>query len=284
MEMRGVRVLILILLFSTAGLLSPSLHAEGSDTGGDEKIRGTIDRIEEEERRQKEKEREKEEGEEEETEEETEEDIEEEEDESESILDVFVGAFFNAVLEFTFTVRYADFPYSEKDDFRFTTSAIWDSEVKRSLSLNLSSDLAYHFDGTFGSVNRAALQLSALHVNLYNQFIFAESESISILSVNGGLTFFVPDVMINGYLGVYTLDVLDRSLLSYGFSAQVFLPAKLWIDIYNVNANFGELNFNHLILGLNYAPGRINLGLGYHINWFAGDIYAGPSLRFYLWL
>jgi hypothetical protein len=147
-----------------------------------------------------------------------------------------------------------------------------------------AADLCSLFDGTFGNINRTATHLAAFHLNFYNQNIFAASEAISVVSVNGGLSLIVRGFVLSGYLGVYKLEFLDTCQLSFGLSAQVFVPARLYLDIYNLNAVLNGVRFAHLTGSLNWAACKFAVGEGYDYSRLAGFIYSGPCLRIRFWL
>lgn len=261
--------LSIILMFS-------SLFAETSEPEGDEKIRETIERIEEEEEKVKEGEYKEEE-----EEEKEEEELEVEEDSS--LADLILEMLFKMILKYAFSIRFADYPYSKEYGFYFNTSRFISPEEKDIFSFQFSSDYAYHFDLTSSIINKFNVQVSAVHMNLFNQFVFSKSESFSILSFNVGLTFFLPNFMINGFIGFFYLNLLDELLPSFGFSSRLFLPAKFYIDIYNLYSYYYSLDFKHLSLGINYAISRFNIGLGYNYNNYADYIYSGPFIKASFW-
>jgi hypothetical protein len=151
-------------------------------------------------------------------------------------------------------------------------------------SLQFESSAAYHFDGTFGNLNRLTVQLAAFHFNLVQQSFFAASERFSLLSLNAGCSLVLREFLCSAYAGAYLLDFLDGPLASFGVSSQLFLPGGFYLDLYNLNAVLESLWIMHLTGSLNFAIWRLGLSVGYTYNNFAGDVYQGPSLGISFWL
>ena len=262
-----ISVLLLIIL--------SSINARASDPKGDEKIGETKKRIEEE----KEKAREEE--------EDYEEDSIEDEDE-EGILDLLFDAIFeelfNSLFEdYLFTLRFSNYPYQNDPEYRFNTTNYFDPERSRKVAFNFSNNFTVHFDETYGNSTKLTFNASAFHANMLHHIIFAETESLSLFSLNGGLTFHFPNTLLHGYFGGLLLDTLNELLLSFGMSIQIYLPARFYLDIYNINAKYHSLWFNHLSGDVNYALNRFTLGLGYTFNSYAGFSYHGPSIKAGIW-
>lgn len=262
-----ISVLLLIIL--------SSINARASDPKGDEKIGETKKRIEEE----KEKAREEE--------EDYEEDSIEDEDE-EGFLDLLFTAIFEGLFnplfeDYLFTLRFSNYPYQNDPEYRFNTTTNFDSERSRKVAFNLSNDFTVHFDETYGNVTKLTFNASSFHANMLHHIIFAESESLSLFSLNGGLTFHFPNTLLHGYFGGLSLNTLNKLLFSFGMSIQIYLPARFYLDIYNMNARYHSLSFNHLSGDVNYALNRFTLGLGYTFNSYAGFNYHGPSIKAGIW-
>ncbi len=271
-----IKVLMLIVL--------SCINAQASEPKGDEKIQETIKRIEEEKEKAREEEKEEEE---EEEEEDFEEDIIEDEDEQDSsiqILDLIFRDLLDSLFEeYFFTLRFSNYPYQKTSDYRFNTRSYWDTENSRKVAFNLSNDFTLHFGETYGNVTKLAFNASAFHANLFHNIIFAESETLSLFSFNGGLTCHFPNVLLHSYIGGSLLDILNEFLISYGMNLQVFLPARFYLDIYNLNARYHSLRFNHLSGDLHYALNRFSVGLGYALSSYAGFNYHGPSIKVGIW-
>jgi hypothetical protein len=261
-----ISVLLLIIL--------SSINARASDPKGDEKIGDTKKRIEEE----KEKARE---------EEEYEEDSIEDEDEVgilDLLFDVIFAEPFNSIFEdYFFSLRFSNYPYQNDPEYRFNTTNYFDPYKSRIVAFNFSNDFTVHFDETYGNAAKLTFNASAFHANMLHHIIFAESESLSLFSLNVGLTFHFPNTLLHGYFGGLSLYTLDVLLLSFGMSIQIYLPARFYLDIYNMNAKYYSLWFNHLSGDVNYALNRFTLGLGYTFNSYAGFSYHGPSIKAGIW-
>jgi len=273
------RIFFLFFIIASLFYFFPSFTIESSETEGDEKIRETIERIKEEEEQIEEQEVEKEEADE-------GDEIRFDEDEGGflgSFMGELMGQIFEALLQYSFTVRYAEYPYSASNDYIYNTSSLFYPEERNIFSLQLSTDFAYHFDETYSLINKMNAQISAVHINIFNQFIFSESEWFSIISGNAGLSFFLPNFMLNGYLGFFKLNFLERYLFSYGFSSKLFLLKNIYIDFYNINSTLGSLRFIHFAFSLNYAIRRFNIGIGYNYNDYAKVRYTGPCLKGSIW-
>ena len=105
-----------------------------------------------------------------------------------------------------------------------------------------------------------------------------------MLSVNVGITIFEPGFLLSGFAGAWALDVLDDAWFSFGFSCRVFLPRRVHIDVFNVNAAIGDEIWSHWEAAAGLSLWRAALGAGWHHNVIAGTIYSGPCLRASFWL
>jgi len=272
-----IKYFFFLCIIASLFYFSPSFTINSSETEGDEKIRETIERIKEEEEQIEEQEVEKE-------EEDEVDEIRFDEDSSlESFIGKLIGQIFKILFRYSFTVRYADYPYFAGNYYIYNTSSLFYPEERNIFSVQLSTDFAYHFDETYSLINKINAQISAVHINIFNQFIFSESEWFSIISGNAGLSFFLPNFMLNGYLGFFKLNFLERYLFSYGFSSKLFLPKNFYIDFYNINSTLGSLRFIHFAFNLNYSIRRFNIGIGYNYNDYAKDLYKGPCLKGSIW-
>ncbi len=251
------------------------VFTEDSEKEGEEKILDAIEQIQSEAEEEETEERE--------TEDEGKKDREKQEEDN-GFCEAFWELFFKILFEYSFTMRFADYPYAENSTYYYNTSTLLDPDERKIVSLQLATDFSYHFDGTFGNTNRVNLQLAAVHGNLFNQYIFAGSTRISVFSVNGGFSFFLQNFLLNGYLGAYKLSALDRYLLSFGFSSQFFFPAGFFIDIYNLNSGVNTVQFVHLSVNPNYTIWRFTFGVGYNYNRFVSTVFSGPCLKVSFWL
>jgi hypothetical protein len=244
-----------------------------TNSEGDEKIEETKDKIKEEAEKAKEEERKRQ-------EEKEEEEEEEEEDEGSPFFELLFWYF----IEYASKIRFADYPYEGSADYYHNTSIYMAPEKEKIISLQLASDASYHFDETYAVTNRITGQITGIHANLFQQTIFSASESFSVVSLNGGLSFFLQDFILSGFVGFYKLNFLDDFLFSFGFMLQLFLPANFYIDFYNLNAVLIEVPFTHLAVSLNYAFWRFSIGLGYNFNKFVDVVYDGPCIKICFWL
>jgi len=187
-------------------------------------------------------------------------------------------------LEYAIAARFAAYPYAPSSPYAFSTSTFVHPKETKFYSLQVESSAAYHFDGTYGNLNRLTFQLTAFHFNLVQQSFFATSERFSLLSINAGCSLVLPDFLFSGYAGAYWLDFLDGPLPSFGVSSQLFLPGGFYLDLYNLNAVLESLWIMHLAGSLNFAVWRFGLAVGYTYNNFAGNVYQGPSLGISFWL
>lgn len=186
-------------------------------------------------------------------------------------------------LDHALAVRFAAYPYAPSSPYAFSTSTSLHPEETKFYALQVESSAAYHFDGTWGNLNRLTLQLMAFHFNFVQQSFFAASERFSLLAMNAGCSLALPDFLLSGYAGVYWLDFLDRPLPSFGVRCQLFPPGGFYLDLYNLNAVLESLRIMHLAASLNFAVWRFGLAVGYTYNNFAGTVYHGPSLGISFW-
>ncbi len=261
-------------------LLSSAFADGDGDKQGDRKIRDTIDRAKEAEERAREKQRSRDEP-------RDESDHDDSRDEHHGFLAAIAEAFFEALFRVTFenaaTLRFAAYPYAG-GPYLHNTSTWLLPEERKWASLEIASSVATHLDGTWGVSSRAVAQLAGLHVNAYNLGIFSESQALSVLSANAGITFFVPDFMLSAFAGAYALDALDSTHFSFGFLCQLFLPPRVHLDLYDLNAVIGEEIWSHWEASVELSLWRFALGAGWRWHSIAGTLYTGPCLRASFWL
>lgn len=243
---------------------------------GDRKIRDTIENAEEaEERARKERRR---------PPPDAGEDDEEEPGLLGAIARAFFEVFFHVMFENAATLRFAAYPYAQPGRYFYNTSTFILPDERKWMSLELSADAVNHLDGTWGNSNRLVAQLAGLHVNVCNLSVFAETEGFSVLSVNAGITFYVPGFMLSGFAGGYALDALESTWVSFGFLGQLFLPGKVHVEVFNLNAAIGDEIWSHWQAAAGVSLWRLSLGAGWHHNMIAGTVYSGPCLRAAFWL
>ncbi|UCF96769.1 MAG: hypothetical protein JSV89_16550 [Spirochaetaceae bacterium] len=183
------------------------------------------------------------------------------------------------------SLRFSPYPYSAQTEYRFSSVDYQDFENQKITSIQVSADLATHFDGTYGNINRLTAQLSALQLNVFNQTIFSKSASLTALSVNTGLSLLIGDFDLSTFAGAYLLTTTGTFMFSVGISSRLFLPARLYLDVYNLYAFLnGVTQFTHLAASLNLVVWRLSIGAGYNYNRIVGDIYSGPCLKIGFWM
>ena len=262
-----------ILIGFLIGLLATSLlYTEGTSLSGEDKIKDMKERIEEEEANPGEQ-----------NQKDGAAGVQEEEEEDCFFADLLFE-IFKILLMYSFTARFAEYPYSPNDDFNFNVSSLEHPDEHKIANLQLSVDTSYLQQSTWGVSSIFSAHLTAINLNGLYQYIFSGGEDFYIRSLNGGLSFILPGVLLNGFAGVFEHEYVDPKLLSFGLSTQIYLPFNLILDIYNLNAYYHSLGFHHLSAMLKYAMWRVNIGVGYNYNEYAGVIFEGPMIKVSFWL
>jgi hypothetical protein len=263
-----------ILIGFLIGLLATSfLYTEVSSSSGEDKIKDMKERINEEE------------AEEEQYQEDGAAGVQEDEDgEEDCFFASLLFEVFRILLMYSFTARFAEYPYSPNDDFNFNVSSLKYPDEHKIANLQLSVDTSYLQQSTWGVSSKFCGHLAAINFNGLYQYIFSGGEDFYIRSLNGGLSFILPGVLLNGFIGVFEHEYVDPKLMSFGLSTQIYLPFNLILDIYNLNAYYHSLGFHHLSAMLKYAMWRVNIGVGYNYNEYAGVIFEGPMIKVSFWL
>lgn len=200
-------------------------------------------------------------------------------------FDIFLDIFEEIFWDYAWAIRFAAYPYAENSDYFHNASAFRFPGEEKAVSLQAATDLATHLDGTYGNINRIVFQLTTFHANFYNHIIFASSEWLSVTSLNGGLTLSIQNFLFSCFAGGYKLNVLDNFILSFGISSQFFLPGRMYLDLYNLNAVLNDkLQLIHWTVSLNYAVWRFSVGVGYNYSRFINTEFSGPSLKICFWL
>ena len=96
-------------------------------------------------------------------------------------------------------------------------------------------------------------------------------------ALNGGITLPFRRLILNLFAGVLGTDLFSRVLFSYGAQAQLFLPARLIVEAYLLNASYQPLQFSFLSLSLGFAVNRANLGRPEPLRRDTPDGTAGAS-------
>lgn len=264
-----------ILVSFLIGLLAISLlYTEGTSLSGEDKIKDMKERIKEEENAEEEQYQENGAA-------GGEEDAEGEED---CFFADLLFEIFRILLMYSFTARFAEYPYSPNDDFNFNVSSLEHPDEHKIANLQLSVDTSYLQESTWGVSGILSGHLTAINFNGLYQYIFSDGEDFYVRSLNGGLSFILPGVLLNGFAGVFEHEYVDEKLLSFGISTQIYLPSNFILDIYNLNAYYHSLGFHYLSVMLKYAVWRANIGVGYNYNEYAGVIFQGPMVKISFWL
>jgi hypothetical protein len=263
--MRKIRISVLLILCSC--IIANAAFAD--ESSGDEKIKDTKKRIEEAIN-------------------ESEDDSDaaasvEEDDDQQSLADLLFELIFKIWAGYSLSIRYAAYPYANPL-YAYNISSLYLPEEHRIVSLELSADATWHLDNTYGEINKLCLRLSALNINLFNQFIFTRSEGFSALSANAGISFFFPNFMLDLFAGVFNLDFLDRVFASFGAKIQLFFSGHIYVEFYNLNSIYKGFTFTHAAGCLSYALGRWGIGIGFNYSNYAGFEYLGPFVKISLWL
>ena len=143
---------------------------------------------------------------------------------------------------------------------------------------------SYLFENTKSLTTLLEANFFIIHMNGFYQFTMAESKTMNIFSVNGGMSIPLQSALFNFFCGFFNYDYIGSPLFSFGVSTKIFLPANLYLDIYNTNAFFGSLGFHILNASLNLALRRFTVGAGYRFHSYAGVIFQGPELKLSVWI
>ena len=143
---------------------------------------------------------------------------------------------------------------------------------------------SYLFENTKSLTTLLEANFFIIHMNGFYQYTMAESKTMNIFSINGGLSIPLQSVLFNFFCGFFNYDYIGSLLFSFGVSTKIFLPANLYLDIYNTNAFFGSLGFHILNASLNLALRRLTVGAGYRFHSYAGVIFQGPELKLSVWI
>jgi len=210
----------------------------------------------------------------------------EEDSEECSLFWQLFGELFRILFVYSASERYADFPYAARQSDPFGLNIMETSEPRyRQLAYaNLVLDGAYLFHDRWGVTGRLSANFLAVHLEGFSQVLFDPTGSIGFYSANAGLTLPFRRLILNLFLGAFGTEAFPGALFSFGASAQVFLPAKCILDLYNLNAVYGTLQFHHLAVSLNYAFSAVNLGVGFNLNNYADTLLLGPLVRLSFWL
>jgi len=182
------------------------------------------------------------------------------------------------------TFSYAPFPYAGD----------WGNDIVRCNNtgnanhkwgfLTASVAGSYLFENTKSLTTLLEANFFIIHMNGFYQYTMAESKTMNIFSINGGISIPLQSVLFNFFCGFFNYDYIGSPLFSFGVSTKIFLPANLYLDIHNTNAFFGSLGFHILNASLNFALRRLTVGAGYRFHSYAGVIFQGPELKLSVWI
>jgi hypothetical protein len=272
-------------------LLFFPLFAEEESSEEKSRIQEVKEKIAEEKEKEEEKSEEKEE--ENEKEKEKDKNKKKSNDRHDSDSDFFYWLFrgiYDGFSDFLTTVRYADYPYARSSDFKFCSSINRDPSLTKIAFLNSSVEASYLCKDTrdnsdnYGVTVKVDGNLLSLHLNFFYQRIFSSEESLTLYSINGGISFASHSFMLTPFLGAFYIETLEGAQFSLGANLQIFLPANFIMDLYTLNSSYGSLNFNNFSASLNYAFYRINIGLGFNYNNYADVTFSGPLVKISFWL
>jgi hypothetical protein len=196
------------------------------------------------------------------------------------------GEIFRILFVYSASERYADYPYAARpaNPFGLNIEDDIDDRYRQLGYANLVLDGAYLFDDRWGVAGRLSGNILAIHLEVFSQVLFDPTGYVVFTSANAGLTLPFQRLIVNLFAGAFGTDVFPGALFSYGLGAQVFLPGRCILDLYNLNAVYGSLSFHYLEVSLDYAFSAVNLGLGFNLNNYAGILVLGPLVRLSFWL
>ncbi len=192
------------------------------------------------------------------------------------------GYFYNGISVPVTTVEYTDYTYTNDSDVDVYSSIDTDNHPRKIASLNSSVEAAYlgkDIRDTYGATAKISGNLYYLHFNCFYQNIFSSDETLTIYSINGGISYPVYNITLTPFLGAFYIEPLEEARLSYGADLQISLPGNYMLDFYTINSSYGSLNFHNFSASLNYAFSIFNVGLGYNHNIYAGETFSGPFAR-----
>jgi hypothetical protein len=184
-------------------------------------------------------------------------------------------------------VIYDDYTYIDESELLSPNPLIVYKNPRRIIYLNSSVEGAYlgkDIEDTYGVTGKISANLFLLHFNCFYQSIFSKDETLTLYSVNGGLALSAGNVTLTPFIGAFYIEPLEEARLSYGADLQIFLPYNYNLDFYSLNSSYGSLDFYNFSASLNYEFHRLNFGLGFNYNNYAGISFSGPLAKFSFWL
>jgi hypothetical protein len=192
--------------------------------------------------------------------------------------------------QYFISLRFAPYPYAPDAAYDFSSLDYGEFSNHKVTSLQLGADLSTHFDGTYANTNRLTAQLTALHLNVFNQTLFGRTVPLSTVSINAGLSLVIGGFDLSAFAGTYLITTTGTFLFSTGLSSRVFLPGRIFLDVYGLYAFLSsDAGILHLLASVNWAIHRFSIGVGYNYNLYdyslnVDDVYQGPCLKVGFWL
>jgi hypothetical protein len=185
-------------------------------------------------------------------------------------------------------VTYYDYTYVDDSDLIYPSTTHEYIRPRKIIFLNSSVEAAYlgkDINDTYGVTAKVSANLYSFHFNCFYQNIFSSEESLTLYSINGGYSFTAQNVMLTPFIGAFYIEPLEKARFSYGANLQIFFPDKYNLDLYTLNSWYGSLNFNNFSASLNRVfYNRLNIGMGFNYNNYAGVSFSGPIVKLSLWL
>jgi len=181
-------------------------------------------------------------------------------------------------------VRYADHPYSGQCPYNFVGSANACPKNEKFVFLQVDVEGTYLFEDTYGINAKASMDLTVLRVTMFYQTVMEPGDYFNVFSGNAGFTIPIGDGMLHLFAGFYLMDIISEMLFSFGTEFTYFFPANIILDIYSLNAFYGDLGFHTLSCSISYAIGNFSIGAGFNYNYYAGITFMGPLLKITMWI
>ncbi len=182
------------------------------------------------------------------------------------------------------SVGYYDYTYVDEPELILSNPINTNRIPRRVAFLNSSVEAAYlgkDIDDTYGVTAKISANLYSLHFNCFYQNIFSSEESLTLYSINGGINLATQSFIFTPFIGAFYIEPLEEARFSYGADLQIFLPYNNYnLDFYTLNSSYGSLNFHNFSASLNYEFYKLNFGLGFTYNSYAGISFSGPLAKF----
>lgn len=190
--------------------------------------------------------------------------------------------FYDGVPVYITEVEHDNYVYVDDSDGDVYSTIDTDAPPRKIASLYSSVEASYlgkDIRNTYGATAKISANLYYVHFNCFYQNIFSTDETLTIYSINGGLSCPIYNFTLTPFLGAFYIEPLEEARLSYGADLQVKLSDNYMLDFYTINSSYGSLDFNNFSASLNYTFSIFNIGLGYNYNKYAGEEFSGPFAR-----